>query len=175
MHTRLCFALMWLAATAFPLQAAPIQGVVRLDQQGQTTIRNIAGEIYIALGGPLDLYLPSNSTIPEVPSIPLPGDPHPRLTLLNLGGGITGEFFFGNVVKTGLPAAQYQQLRLSYQSTFTSEIVELSPTFVPNLAAIPPSQVGFYLVGVPEPSTLGMAGLSLVACIVASRLTRQSE
>jgi hypothetical protein len=174
MRTCLCFALMWLAATAFPLQAAPIQGVVRLDQQGQTTIRNLAGEIYIALGGPLDLYLPSNSTIPDVPRVPELGDPERRrLTLLNLGG-ITGEFFFGNVVKTGLPAAQYQQLRLSYQSTFTTEIVELSPTFVPNLAAIPPGQVGFYLVGVPEPSTLGMAGLSLVACIVASRLARQS-
>jgi hypothetical protein len=111
------------------------------------------------------VYAPQNSTIPDIkPDY----DPYEQLTLLNLGGN-HGDFFWGNVIKSGLPVAQYQRMQLHYQTGFTSPVIELLPTFVPNLAAIPAGQEGFYLVGIPEPSTLALIASALLAWAISVR------
>jgi hypothetical protein len=70
-------------------------------------------------------------------------------------------------VKAGLSVADLSNLKVAYQLSFTSEIVEFTPTFVTSEAAIPQT-AGLFVV-VPEPATMALAGMGLIGLIAVRR------
>lgn len=160
------FALAFVAllALAQVAQAAPIVGVVDAAT-GATKIKGFTGEIFGALRGPEANLLPAGAQANGSYTLDatLPGE----IAYLGLGG-INGELNVGNVVKTGLSIADLSNLKVAYQLSFTSDIVELTPTFVTSEAAIPGGQAGLFVV-VPEPATMALAGMGLIGLIAVRR------
>lgn len=164
---RIKFAALFVAMIALVqvAQAAPIQGIIDAGT-GLTRFRGFTGEIFGALRGPEANLLPGNALAapPYTIDATLPGE----IAYLGLGG-ITGEINLGPVVKTGLDAAGLGSFKLAWQLNFTSEIVEYTPTMVASEAAIPQGQAGLFVVAIPEPATLAMAGMGLVGMVAVAR------
>jgi hypothetical protein len=159
------FALAFVAllALAQVAQAAPIQGVVDAAT-GATRMQGFTGEIFGAIRGPEANLLPANA----LPSGSLTLDATLPGEIAYLGlGGINGQVNVGNVVKAGLSVADLSNLKVAYQLSFTSEIVEFTPTFVTSEAAIPQT-AGLFVV-VPEPATMALAGMGLIGLIAVRR------
>jgi len=161
---KFAFAFVALLAVAQVAQAAPIQGVID-GGTGATVFNGFTGEVFGALRGAEASLLPANALDATglTKDATLPGE----IAYLGLSG-IQGAINVGNVVKTGLSIADLGALKLAYQVSFTSDIVELPATFVTSAGAIPAGQAGLFVV-VPEPATMALAGMGLIGLIAVRR------
>jgi hypothetical protein len=158
------FAVLFLGLSQV-VNAAPIQAVVDA-KTGSSNVNGLTGEIYISLGGP-DTSLNRAAAAP-ISGSTLDNFTPGEVTYLNLGG-FQGSAAMGNIVQTNLSTSQLQALRFHTQATFTSEIVELTPQIVTSAPAA--GTAGFFIVQqVPEPATLGLAGLSLLGLAFRRRI-----
>lgn len=145
-------------------QAAPIQGIVD-PSTGATTISGFTGEIFGALRGAETSLVPASALANGSYTLDatLPGE----IAYLGLGG-IQGTLNVGNVVKGGLTVADLAALKVAYQVSFTSEVVELPAQFVTSTAQIPAGVAGLFVL-VPEPATMALAGMGLIGLIAVRR------
>jgi hypothetical protein len=146
-------------------QAAPIQAVAD-SFTGITTVGGLTGEIYISLRGP-DENL-NRAGAAAIPGSTLDNFVPGEVTYLNLGG-FQGNVSMGPVVKTGVALDALDNYSFAWQQTFTSQIVEFPPTIVAPGFVPPAGVAGFWVIGIPEPATLAMAGMGLVGMIAVAR------
>ena len=161
---KFALALVAVFALAQTAQAAPIQGIIEAAT-GATTLRGFTGEVFGALRGPEASLTPAGALPSGTLTLDatLPGE----IAYLGLSG-INGEINVGNVVKTGL--TDFSAFKVAYQTSFTSDLVELgNPTIVASIAAIPAGQAGLFVVAVPEPATLALAGMAVVGLVAVRR------
>jgi hypothetical protein len=171
MHTKL--ALMTLAAFVGLLhsaQAAPIQALAYIDLL-DVKVSGLSGEIYISLRGPEELL--DRSAALNIPGATKDNFVPGEVTYLNLGG-FNGAVNMGKVIKPSLSLVDFDDFRFAYQTSFTSPIVELTPQigtfgFVP-----PPGVEGFWFVSVPEPTSIALAGFSLLGLAARRRMSVRS-
>ena len=161
---KIALALVAILAFAQAAQAAPIVGIVDASS-GATVISGFTGEIFGALRGAETSLLPANAQANGSYTLDatLPGE----IAYLGLSG-INGALTLGNVVKAGLPIADLTNLKVAYQLSFTSDIVELPAVFVKSAGSIPQGQEGLFVV-VPEPATMALAGMGLIGLIAVRR------
>jgi hypothetical protein len=162
---RIKFAALFVAliAVAQAAQAAPISAVLD-SATGITTVGGLTGEIYISLRG-ADANLNRPGATP-ISGATLDNFVEGEVTYLNLGG-FQGSVSMGPSAKAGAALDVLDDYRFAWQLNFSSEIVELVPTVV--AAAPPVGTPGFFVIGVPEPATMAMAGMGLVGMIAVAR------
>lgn len=168
---RLFLAVTWLVVSALPA-AGSLQGVID-SATGTAGVRGITSEIFVAFDLPSEFVRPesrqiSQSTIHIFP-VPTGGT---RISILSPASDPDGFVPFGAVLRPGLTLDQLSQITFRHIASFTAPFVNPAPTFVASAASIPAGQAGFYIIAVPEPSSLTLATLTIAACVAAFRLTR---
>jgi hypothetical protein len=144
--------------------AAPIQAVLD-PSTGIMTVAGLTGEIYISLRGP-DENLNRAAAAP-IAGATLDNFVEGEVTYLNLGG-FQGDVSMGPAAKAGAPLNVLDDYRFAWQQNFSSEIVEWAPTLIFSQ----PGQAGFFILGIPEPATMAMAGMGLVGMLAVARRKR---
>lgn len=166
LKTVLCqaaFAIVILAASAPSATAGPIRGYVYPD--GRVSFTNFNGEIFAALRGPDSLLNRANGqSNGYVIDVNNPGE----IAYLGLSG-IVGDLHLGLVIKPAAPIADYAQLKMAYQVSFTSQMIEVPFTVVGN---VDPTKDSF--TAVPEP-TAAVLALGMGVALVSRRERRRAS
>jgi hypothetical protein len=155
------------SAVATAAHAAPLQAVARVapGESGNVTVTGFSGEIYFGLWTTEEKLRRSNYLLEQHKDNFVPGQLH----YLWLGGVDNFVANMGDVLWPGHPRTYYEDVRIVYQSWFTSPITELPPTFVAPGFQPPPGVEGFWVTALPEPKALGIMLSSLITLACSRR------
>ena len=169
MPIRIFVSTVLLALAVQPAAAGPIQGVID-SITGSAEVRSIAGEILVVFDAPSELLRPEFRDRPGIgiQIFPLP-EFREQIFVVDPFNDVDGEIRLGEVFLPGLSIAQLSRISFASQASFTAEIFRPTPTFVGSSADIPGGQAGFYVVAVPEPSSIAVAGLAAAGLAIRRR------